>query len=408
MKKTNELISMMVALLILISSANIYSQDWPQWRGVNRDGKVNGFKAPKTWPKELKQQWKVNIGFGDASPIIAGKKIYAFTRQNTDEVTVCLDAQTGKELWKNSYPAAAVTGPATTHPGPRSTPTLSEGKIVTLGVSGVLSCLDAANGKVVWRKENPANAVPTFYTGMSPLVVDGMCIAHLGGKETGEIIAFDLASGNEKWKWAGDPPAYASPVLFTLDGKKQIVVQTLKDLVGINLSDGKLLWQVATPAQQRFYISATPIIDGQNIIYTGLGSGTKAIKVQKQGDQYTTKELWNNAELGTKYDTPILKNGFLYGLSDGKKFYCLNAATGQTAWVDANIHSDFGSVLDCGSVLIALPSTANLIVLKPSEKEYAEIARYKVSETAIYAHPVISGNIIYTKDAETLTMFKID
>lgn len=342
MKKLNQLISTMVVVLIFVSSTSIYSQDWPQWRGINRDGKVTGFKAPQTWPKELKQQWKVTVGFGDATPVLVGKKIYTFTRQTNDEVITCLDASTGKELWKIQYAAPAVTGPPSSHPGPRSSPSLSGGKIVTLGVSGILSCLDDATGKLIWRKENPSNALPTYYVGMSPIIVNGLCIAHLGGKENGEIVAFDLTTGNEKWKWAGDPPSYASPVQMTVDGTKIIVVQTLKNLVGVDLLTGKLLWQVATPAQQRFWIAPTPIIDGQNVIYTGQGFGTKAIKIQKQGDQFTTKELWNNTELGTKYNTPILKDGYLYGLSDGRKFYCINATNGQTAWIDNNMNIDFG------------------------------------------------------------------
>jgi outer membrane protein assembly factor BamB len=407
MKKAKTTISIFVTLIVLSSAAS-FSQDWPQWRGINRDSKVTGFKAPATWPAGLKQEWKVTVGFGDATPVHSDNKIYLNARQGTDEVVLCLDAKTGKELWKNQYPSAAVTGPAGSHPGPRSTPSVAEGKVVTFGASAILSCLDAKTGKLLWRRENPGNAVPQFFTGMSPLIVDNFCIAHVGTKDNGEVLALDLKTGNEKWKWSGDGPAYASPSIMTFEGKKHLIVQTEKNLMALNLTDGKLLWQIATPLQQRFYNCVSPYIDGQKIYYTGQGAGMKAIQVEKSGNEYITKELWTNSGLGAKWNTPVLKDGFLFGFSDQKRIYCLNASNGQTVWIDNAVNSDFATLVDCGTVLIGLPSTANLIVFKPESQAYSEVAKYKVSETAIYAFPVIAGNNIYIKDAETLTLYKID
>ena len=405
MKKSKLIISAIVTLII-ISTTNSFSQDWPQWRGMNRDSKVTGFKAPAAWPAELKQEWKVSVGFGDATPVLAGNKIYLNTRQADQEVILCLDAATGKELWKNSYAAMAVTGPsASQHPGPRGTPAVSNGKIVTFGASAILSCLDASTGKLVWRKENPTNAFPAFFTGTSPLIADGMCIIHLGKKDDGQVIAYDLNSGNEKWKWAGEGPSYSSPSVMTIDGKKLLIVITEKNILALGLTDGKQLWQIATPVQQRFYNCVSPYIDGQNIYLSGQGTGTKAIRVEKSGNEYVTKELWSNTEVGAKWNTPVLKDGFLYGFTDQKRIYCLNAATGQTAWIDNTVNSDFSTIVDCGSVIIGLTSTDNLLVLKPDGKAYSEIVKYKVSDTPIYAYPVISGNNIYIKDAETLMKY---
>jgi outer membrane protein assembly factor BamB len=134
----------------------------------------------------------------------------------------------------------------------------------------------------------------------------------------------------------------------------------------------------------------------------------KAIKVEKSGNEYVTKELWSNAEVGAKWNTPILKEGFLFGFTDQKRIYCLNAATGQTAWVDNAVSSDFSTIVDCGSVIIGLTNTGNLIVFKPDGKVYSEVVKYKVSDTPIYSYPLISGSSIYIKDAETLMMYKIN
>ena len=190
--------------LILISTSLVApGQDWPQWRGPNRDDKVTGFTAPKTWPQEFHQKWKVSVGQADSTPALAGGRLYVFSRQDDKEVTQCLDAATGKEIWSDKYEAMAATGPAQQHPGPRSSPTVAEGKVITLGARGVLSCLDAADGKLVWRK-NDVQGWPNFFTSMSPLVVNGLCIAQLGSKTNGALIAYDLSSGAEKWKWNGD------------------------------------------------------------------------------------------------------------------------------------------------------------------------------------------------------------
>ena len=217
----NRSIGVMVGVVVLIGATCVFAQDWPQWRGANRDGKASGFTAPATWPKELTQKWKTTVGLGDSSPALVGDKLYVFARQGEDEVTLCLNAADGKEIWRDKYAAKAISGPsASVHPGPRSSPTVAEGKVVTLGVDGVLSCLDAASGKPVWRKTDYQGIVPQFYTAMSPIVVDGMCIAQLGGQKEGAIVAFDLNSGEQKWKWAGEGPQYASPVLLNVDGDK--------------------------------------------------------------------------------------------------------------------------------------------------------------------------------------------
>jgi len=410
MEYKKRLISMIAGVLILISATCIFAQDWPQWRGVNRDGKVTGFAAPENWPMELTQKWKVTVGAGDATPALVGDKLYVFARQGENEVTLCLDADDGKELWRDQYTAQAVTGAAARHPGPRSSPVVTDGSIITLGVGGILSCLDTATGKVVWRKDPFPVVVPKFFTAMSPMIVDGMCIAHLGGAGNGAIIAYDLNTGDEKWRWAGEGPEYASPVLLMVDGTKQIVTIAEKSIVGVGAADGKLLWQLPFVPQGRAYNAATPIVNGHTVIFTGASRGTKAVKIEKQGDGFVTKELWSNEEVAVQFNTPVLKEGLLFGFTDRDNLFCLNAQTGQTAWIDTTRRGSggFAAILDAGSILLALPSNSELIAFKPSDKEYTELARIKVADKPTYAHPVIAGNRIYVRDEETLAMWMIE
>ena len=399
-----------VGCMILMITGWAFTQDWPQWRGLNRDGKVSGFTTPKEWPKELTQKWKTTVGLGDSTPALVADKLYVFARQGEEEVTLCLDAASGKELWRDKYKAQAVTGPPSRHPGPRSSPAVADGKVATIGVGGVLSCLDAATGKLVWRKDPFPKIVPQFFTAMSPIIVDGMVIAHLGGQGNGAVISYNLTTGDEKWRWSDEGPEYASPALLTVEGTKQIVTLTEKSVVGIGLADGKLLWQLPFAPERRAYNAATPIVDGQTVIYTGAARGIKAVKIEKQAEGFVATELWNNPEIAPQFNTPVLKDGFLFGLSNRGNLFCVNSQTGQTAWIDptSRDRGGFTSIVDTGSVLLTLPSNSELIVIKPNDKEYTELALIKVADTPTYAHPVIAGNRIIIKDQETVTMWTID
>jgi len=409
MKEASRKKVVLVSCVALMVASCVLAQDWPQWRGPNRDGKLSGFTAPQKWPAELTQKWKVTVGFGDATPALVGGRLYVFARQGEEEVTLCLNAANGKELWRDKYTAQAVTGAASRHPGPRSSPAVADGKVVTLGVGGVVSCLEATTGRLVWRKDPFPKIVPRFFASFSTIIVDGMAIAHLGGQGNGAIIGYDLATGNEKWRWADEGPDYGSPVLFTVDGTKQIATPTEKSIVGISVADGKLLWQFPFPPPGRAYNAATPIVGKQTIIITGAGRGTKALKIEKQGDAFAAKELWSNPELATQFNTSVLKEGLLFGLSDRSNLFCINAQTGQTAWADATAHGSrgFGAIVDAGSCLVVLANDSELIIFKPDGKAYGEIRSYKVAGTPTYAHPVIAGNRVFIKDEEAVTMWTI-
>jgi outer membrane protein assembly factor BamB len=351
----------------------------------------------------------VSVGFGDATPALVNNKLFVFTRQGDNELLQCLDAATGKQLWQSAgYPAVTVSGPPASHPGPRSSVAVSEGKVVTLGVGGNIACFDAANGKLIWKNEDFKGAVPQFFTGMSPLISSGICYAHLGGPQTGQFVAFDLSTGAIKWKVEGESPAYGSPVLMTIDGSKQIVFQAQTKLVSFDLSDGKQLWEFATPVGTgRVQNATSPVVDQNKIYYTGLSNGVNAIEIKKEGDSFAVNKLWTNPDFSTGFSTPLLKDGFLYGLSNRSRLFCINASTGQTAWTDETALQNFGSIVDAGSVIIALTSNSNFVVLKPDGQKYNQVALIKLAESSIYAHPILSGNRIYIKDNESLTLFTI-
>ena len=408
MKNIRQWTTPLAALVALISAGCLFAQDWPQWRGVNRDGKVSGFTAPRTWPTNLTQKWQVKVGRGDSSPVLVGDKLYAFGRQEADEVVLCLDATSGKSIWEARYPAGrVVTGPAARHPGPRSTPVVAEGRVCTLGVGAVLSCFDAAKGTVLWRKQSSNDFLGTSAKSdpsMSPIVVDGSCIVHVGGGTNGAVIAFDLAGGEPKWKCDGDGPANSSPVIVTVGGSRQLVTLTAKNVVGLDLASGRQLWQVPFGATQGN--NATPVVDGSTVFYSGQGKGLFAVKIEPQGEGFTATPVWTNKQAGGRFTTPILKDGLLYGYNNG--FFCADARTGETLWTDETKRGQSAALLDAGSVILALTLNGELAAFKPGAKAYTELALIKVAGTETWAHPVVAGNRVFIKDSEMVGLWTIE
>lgn len=402
--------SVLVGAGMLLSASGLYAQDWPQWLGPHRDAKATGFQAPKTWPKELTQKWKIPIGEGVATPALVGDKLYVFSRQEGNEILRCLDATTGKEQWQDKYPTEDATGAARRFgQGPRSSPVVADRKVVTLGVRGILSCYDVATGTKLWRKNDFPGSWPRFFTSSSPIVVDGLCIAQLGGQSDGTIVAYNLANGEEKWKWSGDGAAYASPELMTVGDTKVLVAEMDKNIVAINVADGKLLWKTPFAVRGRGYNASTPMVDKQTILYSGSNRGTTAVKIEKQGDSLAAKELWKNPNVSVQFNTPVIYEDKIFGISAQDSLFCLKASDGQTAWTAPLRGSrGYGSIVIAGPVLFALSPAGQLIVFEPSDKSFKQLASYKVAEGNTYAYPVVAGNRVYIKDSNSLILWTIE
>ncbi len=398
----------MTVLVFALSANFVLAQDWPQWRGQNRDGKATGFTAPASWPEELAQSWQVNVGDGVATPALVGDRMYVFARQGDDEVTLCLDANTGEEIWRDAYEVQGADGPARGFAGPRSSPVVANGKVCNFGVRGTVSCLDADTGAVIWRIDEDGE-FPRFYTSSSPMIVGDLLICQLGGEEAGSIVAYDLNNGEVKWNWAGDGTSYASPMVLELDGQNVIIAETAEKIVALNAATGEAGWEMDyVPEGRGGYNAVTPIYNGQLLIFSGSNRGTKALKLEKDGAGISATEVWANEDNSVVYNSPILKDGLVFGLTSRDSLFCIDAESGETMWTqEFRGRRGYGSIVDAGDVLFAITPNSELLVYNP-KSEFEEIARYQVSEGRTYAYPVIAGKRIYIKDDENLTMFTIE
>jgi outer membrane protein assembly factor BamB len=394
-------------------STTAAAQDWPQWRGPNRDAAVKSGSVPTTWPKTLKEEWKVPVGVGHSSPVVAGGRIYVFARQGEEEVLLSLDAVTGKEIWRSSQPIAYEMHPgAVGHgKGPKSTPLVYKGNVYTFGISGVLSAHDARTGKLKWRefsKQYPKTS-PLFGTAMSPLIDRGLLIAHVGGPDKGALTAFDPETGAIKWTNEVDGPAYSSPIVVTLAGVRQVVTSTQVNVIGVDVGNGKLLWKL--PAKTKYdENSVTAIAFKDMVIFAREGQGLTAIRLEKQDNGFAPKEVWNNKENMMYLNSPVLVGNTLYGMSSLKKgqFFAIDADTGKTLWQGPGRVGENAAILNLeGKVLLLLINDGNLVVLPTNAKEYLPAAQYTVADSPTWAHPVVIGNRILIKDQTTLRSLAI-
>ena len=400
-------------LVLLTATMNLKAQEWPQWRGPSRDGVVGSSVQRTSWPESLTQKWAVDVGLGHSAPVVSGGKIYQFSRQGEEEVVSCLDPDSGNILWRQSYAAPyRMNSAATSHgKGPKSTPVVANGRLYTFGISGILSCFDAATGELKWQKDFadqfPATS-PLYGAAMSPLVDDGVLIAHVGGPGKGALTAFTADTGEIQWSWTGDGPGYTSPIVVELNGVPQIVTQSEEHIVGIAFATGELLWSL--PFETAYVQNiVTPVVHNGNLIFSGLDKGIFAVKVTQTDSTWKTEKVWETNEHSMYMSSPVLVGDLMFGMSHKRRgqFFCINARSGESHWVSDGRQGDNATILYAGDVLVLLTTNAELMVAKATDESFDVIRQYSVAESPTWAHHVVRGNGVLVKDESTLAFWTL-
>jgi len=404
----------MLAILtvgLFLAVAPMEVADWNQWRGPHRDAVIGPSGSWGRWPAELSRRWRVEIGAGQSSPVVSGDSAFLFSREGDMEVAHALDLQTGRLLWRQGYPAPydVYPGAASYGSGPRSTPVVSDGRLFTLGIGGILSAFDAASGRLLWQKDFvgrfPSTA-PPFGTSMSPLIVGGLLIVHAGGHAGGALIAFDPATGNEKWSLAGEGPSYASPILATLLGQEQIVIQVHRRILGVDPGNGRVLWSLpfVTPCDQNI---VTPLRVGERLLVSSLDQGTMAIELSRSGNEWTPRVAWHTTEVSMYMSSPVLAGGLVLGLSHKKKgqYFALDPDTGKVQWTSDPGQGENAAFVVADESVLVLQGDGMLLVLPQAATSFAPARKYRVAESATYAQAVPTASGLLIKDETGLSLY---
>jgi outer membrane protein assembly factor BamB len=396
----------LAALVVLAAGA-----DWPQFLGPARNATSPETGLLASWPKKGPPVlWDREVGEGFSGPVVAGGRLVLFHRVGDDEVVECLDAATGKELWKHTTPTAYVD-PLGKGNGPRSTPAIAGGRVYTLGPGGLLLCLNLEDGKKVWQRallEDYSLVERSYFgVGTSPLVEGDRVLVNVGARGAG-IVAFDRNTGAEVWKATSQGASYASPVAATLDGVRQVLFFTREGFVSLDPATGDVRsakrWRSRNNASVN---AASPVVfDGHVFLSACYDTGGLLLRVKKDG----VEQVWSNDEsLSCHFGTPVYHDGHLYGFhgrqEEGGKLCCVEAKTGKVCWTA----DDYG----CGSLILAdgrlivLSEKGELALVAADPAKYQELARAPVLNGTCRAHLALADGRLYARDGRKLVCWNL-
>jgi outer membrane protein assembly factor BamB len=340
--------------------------------------------------------------------------VFLHYRQENDELVSAWNLASGRQLWQRSYPAPFQKNQYAVNmqPGPFSTPLVVNGRLYTLGATGVVSCFDASSGQLVWRKDfsKKVDTKRLFYgTSMSPVAVSGKLIVHVGDDLWGGVIALELKDGHQVWAWHGDGPSYASPVLATIAERRLLITLTDQRAIALDPADGSLQWSLPFQDEWNENIITPLVVDGRFILFSGVRRGTILVEPVRDLQNWNVRTVWENRHVSFYMSTPVLDGELLYGFSGCNKgqFVCLNPRTGTWLWASEGRQGEHASLVSCGGVLLALLDEGELRVIQAWPGRYHELASYEVSGASTWAHPVPASEGLLVRDDAGLSLWAI-
>ena len=399
---------------LFLATTTIYAQEWTQWRGPARDGSVSAKNTPAAWPEALQRTWRVEVGEGYSSPVVAGGRAFVHGRRDPEEIVASVNLADGKILWQQKYQAEFKKNQYAVQmaKGPNSTPLVIGDRLFTLGVTGILNAWDTATGKLLWTRDF-SKSIDTSKmfcgTASSPLLVDGRLVVQVGSDiHGGQTLALNPKTGATEWEWRGLGPGYASPVVIEPAGGPQIVTMTQASIVSIDARNGKELWSVPFTDEWHENIT-TPLWTGSHLIVSGTRQGTHAFSLAQKDGKWQATEAWKNADVAMYMSSPVFGDGLIYGHSSKKKgqFVAVDAKTGATKWATEGREGEHASLLLTPKHVLFLTNGADLIVAKRGEPAFSVERRYEVAEGATWAMPVLLGSNILVRDATGLIMLTV-
>ncbi|MFI5377935.1 MAG: PQQ-binding-like beta-propeller repeat protein [Tepidisphaerales bacterium] len=410
-----------VAALALIGWAGWgQAADWAQWRGPNRDGHVPaGEKVPATLPAEIKPRWRIPIGEGYSSPVVAGgtsaARVFYSDLQGGKEVMHAVEAATGKEVWQSPLDSVFKDDWGQ---GPRCTPVVDGPLVFAQSCRGELQCLSAAEGKLLWRKNyvqdfgaifmgetGPAAGATRHGNTGSPVVDGDHLIAQAGGLKGAGLVCFNKAGGEVVWKSQNDTAGNAAPVIATLGGVRQVISFTALGLIGVDAGDGTLLWRVPLNTRLGRHVT-TPVVVDNLVIVGSYQLGLTAVKISRDGGNFKAEPAWTSRELAANFASPVAVGGHVYGVGLRKNVYCVEARTGKVAWSQTGLlgaggDRAFATFMVMGGKILMLTDAGELILFAASPAGFEPAGRVQACG-ATWCSPAYADGVLYLRDAKSL------
>ena len=324
-----------------------HADDWPQWRGLNRDGVwhetgiIDAFSGP-----QIEHVWRAEVSPGYSGPTVADGRVYLTDRiaePNEMERVLCFDAKTGSRLWTHEYECKYRVG----YPdGPRAAVTIADGRVYALGTMGHLTCLDAKTGEVLWEKSpgKDYKLKPAIWGSTSaPLVEGDLVIVQIGATPGACIMAWDKETGAERWRALDDRVSYSAPIVIEQAGQRVLICWTGDHIAALDPKTGKVHWKLETPPEKAVINIATPVVDGDRMFLSSFYDGSYMLRLQQ--DSLGVETIWRRLGRSERRtdalhcinSTPVLLGDYVYGVDSYGEFRCLDAKTGDRIWEDLSV-----------------------------------------------------------------------
>lgn len=409
-------------LVILLQDEKIFSQesnihdnklDWNQWRGPNRDGLSNEKDILKQWPENGPEiQWRIPVGDGFSGISIIDEKLFTMWDEKRSQLLVCLEAQSGKELWRYRVDDNYESGWGD---GPLITPLIDNNTVYVVSTNGQLHAVDIKSGKSIWSQDLSKSygyESPPYGFSPSPLIENEKLFIQIGGQEDFSFVALNKNTGELIWHSQTDEPAYSSPIIFDINETRQIVFMSAKGLFAVSPEDGELFWmydwESRCPASGISLNAISPIFIHPDKIFISGGFGTISggalIQITEHDDKFTVNTLWYIDDMSNAINSSVFVDAYIYGF-DQKKFKCIDASTGDLQWETLGFQD--GSLIVVDGHIIALGANGNLALIEVNPEKYIEISNVKILDGRCWTPPTLADGKLYLRNHEEMVCLKI-
>ena len=382
------------------------SLDWPGFRGRDRDGVVRGVRIATDWsaspPKEL---WRRPIGPGWSSFSVHGDVFYTQEQRGQDEIVAAYRVSTGAPVWKHRD--AARFWESNGGPGPRGTPTISNGRIYTFGATGIVNVLDEATGRVIWTRNAGLDAnvkVPDWGFSSSPLLVDDLVIVAAAGR----LVAYDRASGTPRWTGPDGGQGYSSPQLLAIHGVPQIVLLDAKGATSVSAADGAKLWSatVTSSGMSAPVVQPAMTSDGDVLITAGDITGMHRFAIANGSDGWSATTRWSTIGLKPYFNDFVVHEGHAYGF-DGSLLACIDVTDGARKWKGGRYGNGQLMLLPEQDLLLVITEEGELALVSATTDKFSELARMPAISGKTWNHPVLAGDVLLVRNGEEMAAFRL-
>lgn len=383
--------------------------DWPGFRGPNRDGVITGLKLRTDWdarpPKTL---WRHFVGKAWSSFAVIGDLAFTQEQRGDQEAVVAYKISDGSQVWVHTDNAEFVASVPQGGPGPRATPQFDQGKLYSLGGTGILNCLDARTGQAVWTTNilkdsgTPEKPTANLEWGMSgsPLIVDQFVIVIPGGTAGQSVAAYDKLTGKRVWATGQYPATYASPTVGSLNGQKVILAPLGTGVAGHSLDDGKELWFFKWTNAPKVCGAMPVLVDDQSVLY-GIGYGEGTVRLQI-GQDWSVTQKWHSNRFRPKFNDFVIRDGHAYGLDDGT-LTCLDIETGKVKWKSGRY--GYGQVLLVDDILLIVSEPGAVVLVPAVTSKQEPVATYQALDSSdiTWNQPVLTRGRLLIRNANEAT-----